>query len=161
MKKLFLIILIAFAVARSNVMAQRVLVYTVNGDVTVKTDNKFTKVAPKQFLTMDSFLRIAKDSKVVLVDEKSSSMYTLSTPAEGLIRDISKKGNSTVKKLSSQYLAFLLKKNTEESGKRNTHMQSTAASFRDSDSLLVAEPNDSTMVEPNDSTRGKSKKESK
>jgi hypothetical protein len=69
--------------------------------------------------------------------EENSSLYTLKTKTEGKVKDLLKGKENDVKKVSSQYFSFLLKRIGVADVKKGTHMQSVGAGYRDTDSLFL------------------------
>jgi len=133
---LFFIICVGLIIP-TTVVSQNYLVYTVNGKVTKRIANKGESVAPKDLLSDNTYLNIPTGGKIVILDETNNTMYTLKTPGEGLVKKlINEKGND-FKKVSSQYFSYLLKRAGNSNVKRNTHMQSVGAGYRDTDSLLI------------------------
>jgi hypothetical protein len=118
-------------------MSQNYYVYTVTGIVSKKVNNKWEKITPKDSLSTSTFLRISSGGRIVLLDEENSSLYTLKTQAQGKVKDLLKGKENDVKKVSSQYFSFLLKRIGVADVKKSTHMQSVGAGYRDIDSLLI------------------------
>lgn len=127
--RIFIIIMLSI-VGFVKVNAQNYLVYTVSGEVT-NVSNKNSKVAAKQQLSGSTVIRLGNDSRLVLLDENNRQLCTLKTPVEGKIQDIIKKSGNSSRSVSEQYVSYLLKRNTSADSKKNTHMQSTAVSYRD------------------------------
>lgn len=132
MKKVFYIILLFSILNIAKAYAQTYLVYTVSGEV-LNISSKKAKVVPKQKLNGAAVIRLGNNSRLVLLDEKNRQLCTLQTPIEGKIQDLIRKSGNSMRSVSKQYVSYLLKKNTSTDNKKNTHMQSTAVSYRDID----------------------------
>lgn len=127
--RIFIIIMLSI-VTFVKVNAQNYLVYTVSGEVT-NVSKKNSKIEAKQQLSGSTVIRLGNSSRLVLLDEKKRQLCTLKTPVEGKIQDIIKKSGNSSRSVSEQYVSYLLKRNTSADSKKNTHMQSTAVSYRD------------------------------
>ena len=135
MKTRFVIFLIACVLLSVSASAQKYVVYTVTGDVTKLIGKKIVKVSAKQTLEELVLLNIPSGSKLVLLDEANSKLCTIKVSGKGTIKDLLNKTGNTSKSISAQYLSYMLKRN-QASPDKNTYMQTTAAAYRDVDSLF-------------------------
>ncbi len=117
--------------------AQSYYVYSVSGKVTENATVKNKNVTPKMALSEVSNITIADGSRIILVNEVKKQMCTIRGAAKGTVKQLLAGKTASVKTVSQQYIALLMKKNTDSTSKRSAYMQSTATSFRDLDSLLV------------------------
>ena len=120
---IFLLIFCAFG------SAQTYWVYTVQGDVTAKIDGKASPVAGSSPISSKVIITIPAGSRLTVLDESTSKMYTLRTKGVGTIPALLRDNGNTVKEVSSSYLAFVKQKATEKSGDIN-YMQSAGTSYR-------------------------------
>lgn len=138
MKKIRIVCLILMGLMMSLKMtSQNYYVYAVAGGVSKKVNNRWEKVVPKESLSTSTFLRISSGGRIVLLDEENYSLYTLKTQSEGWVKDMLNHKGNDIRKVSSQYFAFLLKRTGIQDVKKNTHMQSVGAGYRDTDSLFL------------------------
>jgi hypothetical protein len=146
---LFIILLALFTVPAS---AQAYHVYSVLGKVTTTVGGKTKSVTPKMTLTAATTLTVADASRIVLINEQAKQMCTIKGAAKGNVKQLLSGKSASIKTVSPQYIAILMKRNPNTAG-RSTHMQSAATSFRDLDSLGIAEDSvsankDSIMQKP-------------
>lgn len=132
---LFIILLALFTVPAS---AQAYHVYSVLGKVTTTVGGKTKSVTPKMTLTAATTLTVADASRIVLINEQAKQMCTIKGAAKGNVKQLLSGKSASIKTVSPQYIAILMKRNPNTAG-RSTHMQSAATSFRDLDSLAIAE----------------------
>lgn len=136
---LFIIMLTLFSV---SVSAQTYHVYTVSGKVTSTVGGKSKNVTPKMTLTATTNLTVADASRIVLINEQAKQMCTIKGAAKGTVKQLLSGKTASVKIVSPQYIAVLMKKSSDNTS-RSAYMQSAATSFRDLDSLLIQ--NDSIL----------------
>ena len=146
---LFIILLALFTVPAS---AQAYHVYSVLGKVTTTVGGKTKSVTPKMTLTAATTLTVADASRIVLINEQAKQMCTIKGAAKGTVKQLLSGKSATIKTVSPQYIAILMKRSPGTAG-RSSHMQSAATSFRDLDSLGIAEDSvaankDSIMQKP-------------
>lgn len=130
---LFIILLVLFTVSAS---AQRYQVYTVSGKVTTSVGGKTKSVTPKMSLTAATTLTVADASRIVLINELAKQMCTIKGAAKGTVKQLLGGKTASVKTVSPQYIAVLMKKSSGNTS-RSAYMQSAATSYRDLDSLFV------------------------
>ena len=129
-----LLVIILFATAIDSA-AQKYLVYTVTGEVTYQKGKSQIRVAAKDKLDATTIVNVPTNARLTLLDEVNSQLCTIKTACSGAIKDVVKAKGNSVNKVTSQYVAYLLNKGNADI-KKSTKMQSTAASFRDLDSLF-------------------------
>lgn len=115
--------------------AQQYWVYSVSGSV---KDNAEQTVKPKSTLQASSLLNLGANARITLVDEGKSTLHTIKGAAKGKLKDLLTQKTTSAKAVTPQYIALLKKKLNASSGQRSTTMQSTAAAYRDVDSLIIA-----------------------
>ena len=123
--------------------AQQYKVYSVVGTVTANDQ----QIQRGMLITMNCHMSFSKNSKIIILDESAKEMITLSTSVSGQLKDLIA-ANQNRKKLSESYFQYILKKMTEDDSPRDKNvMQSTAASYREGDTLVLQKlfPSDSIM----------------
>lgn len=131
---LFIILMALFTV---SISAQTYHVYSVSGKVTSTVGGKTKSVTPKMTMSAATSLTLAEESRIVLINEQAKQMCTIKGSAKGTVKQLLSGKSATIKTVSPQYIAILMKRNSGVAG-RSTHMQSAATSFRDLDSLAIA-----------------------
>lgn len=149
MKKLLIIMLLLVS---ATAYGQTYYVYSVSGKVTENATGKSKSVTPKMTITDVTNLSVADGSRIVLVNEAKKQMYTVRGTAKGTVKQLLAGKSASIKTVSPQYIAVLMKKSSGATSNRSSYMQSAATSFRDLDSLLIQ--SDSIMPQ-NDSLRAK------
>lgn len=130
---LFIILLALFTV---TVSAQTYHVYSVLGKVTFTVGGTPKNVTPKMTLSAATSLTVADASRIVLINEQAKQMCTIKGAAKGTVKQLLGGKTASVKTVSPQYIAVLMKKSSGNTS-RSAYMQSAATSYRDLDSLLV------------------------
>lgn len=130
---LFIILLALFTV---TVSAQTYHVYSVLGKVTSTVGGTSKNVTPKMTLSAATSLTVADASRIVLINEQAKQMCTIKGAAKGTVKQLLGGKTASVKTVSPQYIAVLMKKSSGNTS-RSAYMQSAATSYRDLDSLLV------------------------
>lgn len=130
---LFIILLALFTVTAS---AQTYHVYSVLGKVTSTVGGTPKNVTPKMTLSAATSLTVADASRIVLINEQTKQMCTIKGAAKGTVKQLLGGKTASVKTVSPQYIAVLMKKSSGNTS-RSAYMQSAATSYRDLDSLLV------------------------
>lgn len=131
--KCLILVFLAFCV--SSLYAQKIIVYSVMGNVTEIKNGSKNKVLVKAQLAQQSYIIVESSSRIILLDDATKEMYTINGKIEGKLCQMMKSNNVVKKKLSPQYFSVLMKK-LSSTNSRNTYMQSAATSFRDTDELL-------------------------
>ncbi len=135
-KYVLLLIMCAFTFNIAN--AETYFVYIVSGTIVYKSQGKTDKVVAQQKLDVNTYVELAQDAQMVILDEVTHTLYTIMGAIKGELRNLVKKDNVVARKVSEQYVSYILKKGqTQENAKKNTYMQSAATSYRDIDSTLT------------------------
>lgn len=135
MRNLRILLVIMLLATTIDSAAQKYLVYTVTGEVTYQKGKSQIRVAAKDKLDATTVVNVPTNARLTLLDEANSQLCTIKTACSGAIKDVVKANGNSVNKVTSQYVAYLLNKGNADI-KKSTKMQSTAASFRDLDSLF-------------------------
>ena len=141
MKQLFFLFATIFLCVVCH--AQQYKVYSVVGTVTANEQ----QIQRGMLIKSNCQVSISKNSKIIILDESAKEMITFSSPVSGQFKDLIG-SNQNRKKLSNSYFQYILKKMTEDNSPRDKNvMQSTAASYREGDTLVLQTlfPSDSIM----------------
>lgn len=149
MKQLLIIMLLFVSVAAYG---QTYYVYSVSGKVTESATGKSKSVTPKMTITDATNLSITDGSRIVLVNEAKKQMCTVRGAAKGTVKQLLAGKSASIKTVSPQYIAVLMKKSSGATSNRSAYMQSAATSFRDLDSLLIQSD---SIMRPTDSLKTK------
>lgn len=137
--KYILILCLTFFMLDKIVLTQKYYVLSVMGK-TWTADGK--TLLPKQEISDTNNIKISEKSRIVLLDEKNRVMYVIRGAADGNVLALINRNSTLRKVISEQYMMALLKKSSQkEIG--NSYMQSSATTFRDLDSLITKNINDS------------------
>lgn len=104
MRAFLLVIMYTLATALS---AQRLVVYSMLGDIQDVTDSAHKPLKLRDSLTPNMVLHIPADGYVVLFDEKTSFMFTLKVPMQAKVKDMIADGRNSFRTLSQDYIAFV------------------------------------------------------
>lgn len=129
-----LLFFVMMIISTLSVSAQKYYVYSVLGKVTAAGKS----ITPKMIIGETTNIVIAENSRLVVVNEAKKQMCVIRGAAKGNVKQLLSGKSASIKTVSPQYIAILMKRNPNTAG-RSTHMQSAATSFRDLDSLAIAE----------------------
>lgn len=143
-----LLFFVMMIISTLSVSAQKYYVYSVLGKVTAAGKS----ITPKMIIGETTNIVIAENSRLVVVNEAKKQMCVIRGVAKGTVKQLLSGKSATIKTVSPQYIAILMKRSPGTAG-RSSHMQSAATSFRDLDSLGIAEDSvaankDSIMQKP-------------
>ena len=110
MKKIILAVLVALTANIAN--AQKMIVYSLSGKVEDVSTSTAKPVRLRDAISPNTKLNIPYQGCVVLFDESSSQQYTLKTPGRATVKEMIADKKNSVKKLTSDYLAFIKKQIT-------------------------------------------------
>ena len=134
-KYIFVFIMCTFAFNLAN--AGNYFVYIVSGAVVYKSQGKTDKVVAQQKIDAHTYVELAQDAQMVILDEETQTLFTIKGVIKGELCNLVKKDNVVARKVSEQYVSYIIKKGQkQENTAKNTYMQSTATSYRDIDSTL-------------------------
>ena len=142
LRRILAALLLGIAIV-SAAQAQRYVVFSVTGKVSLSEKGRSVSLTPRRTLTASDRINIGKESCVVLLEEKASKMHSFTTPGQASISQLVERTGTQTKQLSKQYMGYLTKRLFSPSSQKLTHpdtyMQAMATSYRStsSDSLLL------------------------
>ena len=110
MKKFILAVAISFVTIISN--AQKWMVYSLSGKVEDVSANTAKPLRLRDVISANTKLNIPYRGCVVLFDESSSQQLTLKNPGRATVKEMMSDKKNSIKKLTSDYLAFIKKQVT-------------------------------------------------
>ena len=138
MKKIITLLLLLVTCA-FQMDAQTFTVFSVQGQVDSLDNRGKAKSLIREKISVDSAtcIKVNEESKVVLIDKANHRLYTINKPVQGPIVQLIYQKECSIKNLSKQYFAYLLKRLTKGEQKRPSpdYMGGTTSVFRGNDSI--------------------------
>ena len=110
MKKIILGVVFSFVAIIAD--AQKMIVYSLSGKVEDVSTSTAKPVKLRDAISLNTILNIPYQGCIVLLDERSSQQITLKNPGRATVKEMIGDKKNSVKKLTSDYLAFIKKQIT-------------------------------------------------